>query len=58
MKHSKKNHRENFRYEDYDDEDRPVKRKEPPRRRPIRNWTRAWEEHQDDWDEQDDFYAK
>lgn len=26
-------------------------------RRPIRNYTKAWEEHQEDYDELDDFYT-
>ena len=54
IKHKNRDRRE------YDDEEdyRPAKKKDSPRRRPIRNWTRAWEEHQTEVDEIDDFYGK
>lgn len=54
IKHKNRDRRE------YDDEEdyRPAKKKDSPRRRPIRNWTRAWEEHQTEADDIDDFYGK
>lgn len=58
MKTHKKSNRD--RQDFYDDEEdyRPPKKKDSPRRRPVRNWTKAWEEHQEDWDEQEEFYGK
>ena len=31
------------------------KRNQRPKR-PVRNWVRAWSEHQDDWDDVDQFH--
>lgn len=42
--HSKKNG-----YNDYDDDEddyRPAKKKESPRRRPVRNWKKAWSDQE------------
>lgn len=41
--------------EDYDDGEVSDMRK-GSKRRPIRNWTKAFVEHQDDYDEYDDFH--
>jgi hypothetical protein len=43
------------RFDDYDD-DGEVMSKDNKRRRPVRNWTKAFVEHQDDYDEYDDFH--
>lgn len=57
MKNNKS--RKSGKYSEYDEEDIPVsKKKESPRRRPVRNWTKAWESHQVDFDDHDDFYGK
>jgi len=58
MKTHKKSN--NDRRDFYDDEEdyRPSKKKESPRRRPVRNWTKAWEEHQTDFEDLDDFFGK
>jgi len=57
MKNSKsRNSDENRDYED--DEYGNGKKKFSPRRRPVRNWTKAWSEHEKDYGELDDFYGK
>lgn len=33
-------------------------KKDSHRRRPTRNWKKAWSEHQSDYDLIDDFYSK
>lgn len=33
-------------------------KKENPRRRPVRNWKKAWDVHEKNYDEIDDFYNK
>jgi len=43
-------------HEDYDDEEYADIRK-GQKRRPIRNWTKAFVEHLDEADEIDDFYS-
>lgn len=43
-------------HEDYDDEEYADIRK-GQKRRPIRNWTKAFVEHQEEADEIDDFYS-
>lgn len=43
-------------HEDYDDEEYADLRK-GQKRRPIRNWTKAFVEHLDEADEIDDFYS-
>lgn len=43
------------------DEDYPIHtshKKENPRRRPVRNWKKAWDVHEKNYDEIDDFYNK
>lgn len=57
MKNQKKFSKSHF----YDDEDESlhVSKKqlsESHRRRPIRNWTKAWVEHEEEAEEIDDFY--
>lgn len=45
--------------DDYDDEDfRPAKKKDSPRRRQVKNWKKVWGEHQTDYDEHDEFFGK
>lgn len=44
---------ENESYEDYMSRDK----KNADRRRPIRNWTKVWSDHTNDYDEVDDFYT-
>jgi len=43
--------------EDYDDEEYADMRK-GQKRRPIRNWTKAFVEHQSEADEIDEFYSR
>lgn len=43
-------------HEDYDDDEYADIRK-GQKRRPIRNWTKAFVEHQEEADEIDDFYS-
>lgn len=43
-------------HEDYDDDEYAEMRK-GAKRRPIRNWTKAYVEHLDEADEIDDFYG-
>jgi len=48
-------------YEDYEEEDNapaPRKKGEEPRRHKKINFKRLWEDHQDDFDELDEFYGK
>ena len=52
------NQSEDFEYY-YDEEEeymRKAKKKESPRRRETRNWKRAWQEHEKDYDELEDFH--
>lgn len=51
----KKNHYE--KNENYDDEEYADLRK-GQKRRPIRNWTKAFVNHQDDADDIDEFYTR
>lgn len=44
-------------YEDDDDYRKP-KKKDSPRRRPVRNWKKAWVDNAERSDEVDDFYTK
>ncbi len=41
-------------YEEYDQS----KKKSQPKRRPVRNWKKAWIENEDQVDELDEFYGK
>ena len=44
---------------DYEEEEfRPNKKKDSPRRRPVRNWKREWDMKSDKFDEIDDFHSK
>lgn len=42
---------------DYDEDEVRKPKKDEPRRRPVRNWKKAWDAHTADYDEADDFYA-
>ena len=44
-------------HEDYDDAEYAEVRKSQ-KIRPIRNWTKAWVEHEEQADEVDDFYGR
>lgn len=56
---SKTKYREKFDYEDFDDEDRrQVKKQHQEHRRPVKNWKKAWTQHEDDFDDVDDFYTR
>ena len=58
MKQNKKSNRDHNDYYDDEDDYRPAKKKDSPRRRPVRNWKKAWVEHQEDWEEVIDFRIK
>jgi len=48
-------------YKNFDDEDEevyPIKGKQQEHRRPIRNWKKVWNEHEDDYDELDYLHNK
>ena len=45
-----------MRFNDYYDDEGEVMSKDSHKRRPVRNWTKAFVEHQDDYDEYDDFH--
>jgi hypothetical protein len=45
-------------YDDYDDNQYNVKKQQQSQRRQIKNWKKAWTEHENDYDEMDDFYSK
>lgn len=58
---NKKSRNADFEYEDDADDEYPLHtshKKDSPRRRPVRNWKKAWVEHQTDYDEHDDFFGK
>lgn len=40
----------------YDDEHLPGKKMHQERRRSVKNWKKAWSEHEDDYDDVDLFY--
>jgi hypothetical protein len=44
-------HNKNEKYNEEDYEASTSKRKESAHRRPIRNWTKAWQSHEIDYDE-------
>lgn len=64
MKHASKSHNpidvlyNELKEEDKKYSDKRIKRTESDlhKKRPIRNLTKAWMEHQEDYDEVDDFY--
>ena len=60
MKNSKNRKSDLFEIEDdYADEDfRPTKKKDSPRRRQVKNWKKVWGEHQTNYDEHDEFFGK
>jgi hypothetical protein len=58
MKNSKsRNEINRQRYDDYEEYDQS-KKKSQPKRRPVRNWKKAWIENEDQVDELDEFYGK
>lgn len=60
MKNNHKSKKMNDQFED-DEEDYPIHtshKKDSPRRRPVRNWKKAWVEHSTDYDEHDEFFGK
>jgi hypothetical protein len=58
MKNSKSRNEVNRqRYDDYEEFNK-TKKKPQPKRRPVKNWTKAWIEHEDQVDELDEFYGK
>lgn len=59
MKHNKKKSNR-YEYDDYEEDypDHTSHKKDGPRRRPTRNWKKAWVEHATDYDEHDEFFGK
>jgi len=58
MKNSKsRNEINRQRYDDYEEYDQS-KKKSQPKRRPVRNWKKAWIENEDQVDELDEFFGK
>lgn len=58
MKNSKsRNEINRQRYDDYEEYNQ-TKKKPQQKRRPVRNWKKAWIEHEDQVDELDEFYGK
>ena len=57
---SNKNRRFENTVSEYEDEDnyRPNKKKQSHRRRPVRNWKKAWYSKEDKYDEVDEFFSK
>lgn len=54
-----KDRKSNHFYNDYDEEEmKPSKKKDEPRRRPVRNWKKVWTEHQSDYDEYQDLFKR
>jgi len=47
-------------YDDYDDDEDYTRGKKlhKENRRSIKNWKKAWAQHENDYDELDDFYTK
>lgn len=60
MKAKSKKMDERFFIREYEEELtlRSSHKKDSPRRRPVRNWKKAWDVHATDYDEIDDFYNK
>lgn len=60
MKNSKsRNDNRKYYNDDYDDEEFLDKKKREERhRRPVKNWKKAWVEHQSDYDDRDEFFGK
>ena len=53
-----KNRNRNFYDDEVDEYDRPAKKKDSHRRRPIKNWKNAWRDHYDEAVEFDEFFSK
>lgn len=58
MRNNKSYKRDRRDYEDEEGYDHNRRRKETKTRRPIRNWTKAWEEHQNDLDSFEDVFSE
>jgi hypothetical protein len=43
-------------FDDYDEENYARNSKDMRNRRPVRNWTKTFVEHQEDYDEYEDFH--
>ena len=56
--HNTKSRKMNDYYEDEEYLEHTSHKKESPRRRPVRNWKKAWVEHQTDYDEHEEFFGK
>jgi len=56
MRNNKSYKRDRRDYEDEDGHPRTMRKREQARRRPIRNWTKVWEEHRDDIDTLENLY--
>jgi len=54
MRNNKSFKRDRRDYED--DEYQRTQRRKEARRRPVRNWTKVWQEHQDDLDTIENLY--
>lgn len=57
MRNNKSYKRDRRDYEDEDGHYRAPRRKDQPRRRPVKNWTKAWEEHQNNPETLEDFFV-
>lgn len=55
MRNNKSYKRDRRDYEDEDGHSRTMRKKEQARR-PVRNWTKVWQEHQDDIDTLEKLY--
>jgi hypothetical protein len=58
MKNSKSRNDNRKYYDDYDDENIFGKKKEQKQRRPVKNWKKAWVEHEEDYVDRDEFFGK
>jgi hypothetical protein len=56
MRNNKSYKRDRRDYEDDDGNHRAIRKRDQTRRRPIRNWTKVWEEHQNDIDTLENLY--
>lgn len=43
-------------FDEYDEDNYHRESKDSRKRRPVRNWTKAFVDHQDDYEEYDDFH--
>lgn len=54
----KQNMRSHEYADDHEDEYSDNKLRKGEKRRPVRNWKKAWSDHLDDYDEVDDFHTR